>query len=400
MHRERGGYLSLISTRVSSLSSAGIRVIFEEAQKIPDAIHLEIGQPDFVTPKTICDAAIVAMAAGQTGYTPNAGTLRLRQLLASDLCARGIPASPTDVVVTTGGMGGLATSITALLNPGDEVLVPDPGWPNYSMQITCAGGTPVPYRLRIEHGYCPRVEDVEAMITPLTRAIVVNSPSNPTGAVFDSGTVEAIQDLARRRALWIISDEVYQDLIFDGTHHTFLTEAARAFTVGVFSFSKSFAMTGWRVGYVVAPDLLVQQITKLQEVYTACASSISQAAACRAVEVGQECVEPMRREYRRRRDLIVDAMNRMGIRFFFPSGTFYCLVDISSSGIDSMQFAMRLLHETGVAVAPGTTFGQQSASMIRICFAAPEHTLLEGIRRIGSFLRALGANREVAAPTG
>ncbi len=147
----------LISTRVSSLSSAGIRVIFEAAQQIPDAIHLEIGQPDFVTPKTICDAAIVAMAAGPTGYTPYAGTLRLRQLPASGLCARGIPASPTRFVVTTGGIGELATSITALPNPGDEVPVPDPGWPNYSTRITCAGRTPVPYRLRIERGYRPRV---------------------------------------------------------------------------------------------------------------------------------------------------------------------------------------------------------------------------------------------------
>ena len=243
-----------IAKRIAAMPRAGIRVIFDAAQKYPEAIHMEIGQPDFPTPPAICRAAWEAIQAGQTRYTPNPGTLELRQAIARNLSTtRGVQLATDEIVVTTGGMGALATAFEAMIDPEDEILLPDPGWPNYVMQVLCAGGRSVSYNLDAKQGYQPNLADIAAKITPRTKAILVNSPGNPTGSIISAPAADALLDLVEQHNLLLISDEVYDNIIFEGVFTSFLRSDRRARVLYVNSFSKTFAMTGWRVGYLVAP---------------------------------------------------------------------------------------------------------------------------------------------------
>jgi aspartate/methionine/tyrosine aminotransferase len=377
---------SRICDRVRAMPRAAIRVIFDAAQNYQDVIHLEIGQPDAVTCAAICDAAKRAMDAGATKYTPNAGSLDLRRAICQCRAAQAGPITPAEVVVTTGGMGALASTFAALLNAGDEVLLPDPGWPNYAMQIICAGGQPVYYGLSPDRGFAPQIEELESLVTPRTKVLVVNTPSNPTGAVFSPQTVAAILAFSRRHDLLIVSDEVYEDLVFDGPHVSFLRPDTRDKVVAIYSFSKTYAMTGWRVGYVIATEEIAEQISKLQEVYYACASSISQAAALAALSLDGRWVGQMRESYRKRRDILCAELSRQGVEHFLPQGAFYCLVSIGNRRT-AMEFALQLLDRHGVAVAPGETFGVQSKNMVRVCFAAPEEDVRTGSCLLAEFVR-------------
>jgi aspartate/methionine/tyrosine aminotransferase len=368
-----------------------IREIFDAANRRPDAIRLEIGEPSFRTPDHILEGALEAARAGFTGYTPNGGLASLRELLAEKLArVDGYSAHPDEIVVTPGGMNALFSIYLALLEPGDEVLLPTPGFPNMDEMVTLLGGSPVFYELRAEEGYLPDPERLEALVTPRTKAIFANSPSNPTGAVFPGELVRELVELARRKDVYLVSDEVYDEMILDDDREH--VAAARfdeeGHVVSVYSFSKVYAMTGWRLGYCVAPPALADLLRKLQEPEVSCPSVISQKAAEAALTGPREPIEEMYRAYRGRRDRAWEQIEARGLRAFRTQGTFYMLVDVTGAGLPSLEFARRLLEEFGVAVAPGSVFGPAGEGSVRISLALEPPAIEEGIARIAHALAA------------
>jgi aspartate aminotransferase/aminotransferase len=361
--------------------------MMERARLLPDVIHLEVGEPDFPTPPHVVEAAVRAAREGATRYTPTAGLPSLRTAIARHFAASGIPATAEQVVVTPGAVFGLATALLAVTDPGDEVLVPDPGWPNYVSALRAIDGTPVPYPLRREAGYVPTVDDLASRVTGRTRALILNTPANPTGAVFPRETVEALVRFARDAGLVVISDEVYEAFVYEGAH----TRAARfdvdGRVVTVSGCSKTYAMTGWRVGYVLATAELAEAMTRLAEPFISCPSAVAQHAAEAALTGPQDGVAQMRDAYRARRDLVVTLLGAAGLLASTPRGAFYALIDLSRVSRNSLAVAERLLEETRVATAPGETFGRQGAGLLRLSFAAPAALLEEGCRRIIAFGR-------------
>jgi aspartate aminotransferase/aminotransferase len=378
-----------VSSVVADMRRSGIREIMDLAQTMPDVIHLEVGEPAFPTPPHIVEAAHRAALAGFTKYTANAGLLSLRTLICEKLARRNhIQASPENVVVTPGAVTGVATAIMALVERGDEVLLPDPGWPNYQMMVPCAGAVTVLYPLRPEAGFTPDLEALESLVTPRTKVMVVNSPANPSGAVFAEETVLGLLDFVRRHDLYLLTDEVYEEIIFDGEHVSPARYDTEGRVITVSGFSKTYAMTGWRVGYAVASPAIAALVAKLQEPFVSCASAVSQKAAEAALAGPQDCVAEMVGEYRRHRDQAVRLLSEAGVPFFRPRGAFYILVDISACAVDSYAFARRLLQERRVAVAPGGTFGPGAAGYVRISLASPASAIEEGVRRLGEFITA------------
>ena len=264
-----------------------------------------------------------------------------------------IKVGPDQVAATPGSVFALASALMTVADPGDEVLIPDPGWPNYHMQALALGLKPVHYPLWAEAGYQPRVQDLSPLVTPRTRALIINNPSNPTGAVFSRKTLESLLELARERDFYLISDEVYEKIIYEGSHFSPASIDPDGRVISVFAVSKTYAMTGWRLGYYAAPAALAPVMFKALEPFVSCASSVSQKAAEAALRGPQECVAEMVETYRRRRDLVVERLERAGLGFVRPSGAFYLLIDITPTGLDSYGFATQLLQETGTAVAPG-----------------------------------------------
>jgi len=380
------------SERIRSLPRSGIREVMELALELPDAIRLEIGDPDFATPSHIVDAAAAAAGAGFTHYSPGIGLRSLRELVAAKVTERnGFACSPAEVVVTTGACGGLHASLLALLDPGDEVLLPDPGWTTLVPMALAAGAVPVPYPLDRAGGFALDLDALAARVGPRTRAVVVNSPGNPTGAVLAREQLAAVADLAERHGLWLLSDECYEELVFDGPHVSPASLGGGASVISVFSFSKSYAMTGWRVGYVVAPEEVARLIAKAQEPVVSGASTISQKAAEAALTGPQDAVAAMREAYRRRRDLALDVLDRADVPYVRPAGAFYLMVDVAALGLAAPDFARRLLLERGVAVVPGDAFGAGGAGMVRVSLAADEASLVEGVGRLASAVSAPGS---------
>jgi aspartate/methionine/tyrosine aminotransferase len=366
---------------------SGIREILDLASRLPDVIHLEIGEPDFATPEHIVAAAHDAMRAGFTRYTANAGMLSLREAIATKLGRRNrIKATPDQIVVTHGSMGGLALALLAILEPGDEVLVPDPGWPNYFMMASSRAISSRPYPLVRATMFQPDIAALESLVTSKTKAIIVNSPSNPTGAVFSEKTVVNLIECARRHDLYLVSDEAYEDIVFEGTHYSPDAYDNEGRTISVFSLSKSYAMTGWRIGYVAARPEIAALIAKLQEAYYACACSVSQKAAEAALTGDQRCVAMMRDAYRERRRLAISILERHQLDFCVPQGTFYMLVSIGQCGMDSYQFSRQLLEEEKVAVAPGATFGRAAEGFVRVSLTASPGLIEAGIENLCQFV--------------
>lgn len=379
-----------LSSTVKNMRRSGIREIMDLAQAMPEVIHLEVGEPGFPTPSHIVQAAHKAAEEGFTKYTPNAGLLSLREQIVSKLAAlNGLELSVENVVVTTGAVGALATALIAILEPGEEVLIPDPAWPNFEMIIICSHGVPKFYPLSPENRFWPEIGVLEDLVTPRCKAMIMNSPSNPTGAVFPAEHIQALVDFAVRHDLYLIADEVYEQLIFEVDHVSpgRLDDDGRV--VGVHSFSKTYAMTGWRVGYAVASRSVAELIAKLQEPYFSCASSVSQKAAEAALMGSQDCVAKMRKEYQKNRDLAAKLLKDAGLAFVRPQGTFYTMVDISAFGLDSYTFAKKLLEEQAVAVAPGRTFGPSGDGYIRISLAPTAVEIREGLARLASFVHGL-----------
>ena len=380
------------SSIASSMPVSRIREVMELAWKDPEAIHLEVGEPDFSTPDHVIEAAHEAARAGHTRYAPNAGLPVLREALADKVVLRnGYEARPDQVVVTQGGVQALYLVLRALLEPGDEVLLPDPAWPNFRMIAHLLGARVLSYPLVAEGDFLPRLEDLERQVTPRTRAILVNSPSNPLGTVLPGELVEELLAFARRRGLWFISDEVYDEVVFDDV---FVSAGSVADPgdrlVSIYSFSKVYAMTGWRVGYLVAPSDLAKLLTGMQEPIISCVNTPAQMAALAAVTGPQDIVREMREAYRARRDELLAILDSGGLPSSHPSGAFYVWTDVSEAGIPSMDFARSLIEREHVAVAPGSAFGELGEGYVRLSLASSREDLLDGASRLARFVHMLG----------
>lgn len=363
---------------------SGIREMRELAAQMTDVVDLAVGEPDMITPAEISEAAGRAALDGFTKYTSTNGLLSLRTALAEKCRTQNhIDATPAQITIGTGAACSLSTSILAVVRPGDEVLVPDPGWPNYINMVKLAGGVPVRYLLAKSAGYLPDVTALEALVTPQTRLILLNNPGNPTGAVFPAKLVADLVSFAQRHDIFLLADEVYEDFIYAGEH-------AAAGSVGydgvisVFSFSKSYAMTGWRLGYSVAAPDVAAAISKTQGALVSCASSVSQKAGEAALALDGSVRASMRQEYELRRDIVCATLADKLV--LTPQGAFYALVDVSGTGLGSYDVARNLLVKEKVATVPGASFGAQSEGTLRISFAAARTDVKEGCARIASYL--------------
>ncbi len=376
--------------RATDLRRSEIRVLFDVAAKRPDVIRLEVGEPSHVTPLHIIDAAAQAARDGHTGYGPNGGLLSLRLLLAEKLRrVNRFDADPHEIVVTPGGMNALYSTYLALVETGDEVLLPTPGFPNMDEMVRLVGGSPVFYELEASNQYLPDLARLESLVTNRTKVLFINTPGNPTGAVFGADLVRSLVEFARRHDLWLVSDEVYDEMVLtpDAQHTSATRFDQDGRVVTVFSFSKIYAMTGWRVGYVVAAAGLAQLLRTLQEPQVSCPSTISQKAAEAALTGPREPIHQMLESYRRRRTLAIEAASIAGLEVVEPSGALYMMVNTSAAGMPSLDFAMYLLQEHGVSVAPGTVFGPAGQGWVRISLAAPDDAITEGVHRIGEAVR-------------
>lgn len=382
-----GPALPAVATRAATLRASAIREIFDAAQRVPGALRLEVGEPDFPSPAWVIEAADRAARDGATHYTPNTGIAPLREALADKVRrVNGWDARPEQCIVTAGGVQALHLALGAMLDPGDEVLLPDPLWPNFAMIAHLVSARAVAYRLVPERGFLPSIEELEAAVTPRTRVLVINFPSNPTGAAATMAELAELVAFARRRGLWLVSDECYDELLFDGSVRS--AQAAQPYerTVTVFTFSKTYAMTGWRVGYAFAPDDLLPVMARMQEPMVSCVNAPAQHAALAALSGPQDVVRTMREAYRRRADAAVAVLRDGGLTVPDPQGAFYLWVDTSGDGRDSVTLAHELLRDRGVAVAPGLAFGASGQHRLRISLASADDALLEGCRRLADYL--------------
>src|SRR5579885_2678851 len=358
----------VLSQRVQAVKPSGIRKFFDIAATMDDVISLGVGEPDFVTPDHIRQAGIQSINEGETHYTSNYGTIALREAIAGLLARRyGVTYDPkTEVLVTVGVSEGIDAAMRALLDPGDEVIVPDPGYVAYEADIVFAGGTVVPVTTSVESHFALEASAVEAALTPRTKVILLGNPNNPTGSVIERAELEKIAKLAVEHDLVVLSDEVYSRLV-DG-------------------FSKAYAMTGWRIGYVAAPAHILEAMLKIHQYAIMCAPTMSQAAALEAVLHGEDEVRMMVASYDERRKLIVAGLNAQGLPCYEPHGAFYAFPSIAGTGLSSDDFAEKLLFEERVAVVPGSAFGAAGEGYVRCTYCTAREKLEEAIERIGRFV--------------
>jgi aminotransferase len=382
-----------LADRVKQVPPSGIRRFFDIAASMSDVITLGIGEPDFVTPAPVIDAAVASLKAGKTGYTSNAGLLELREAVSDEIDRLyGVRYNPkTEIIATVGVSEALQLAMLALLNPGDEILIPEPCFVSYGPTAVFAGGSVVYVPTFFENDFQVTAEDIERRITPKTKILFLAYPSNPTGAVLRRETLEEIADLVIKHDLIVLSDEIYDRLVYGKAYeagHTCLPsiDALRERTVLLGGFSKAYAMTGWRVGYVCAPARILEGIVKVHQYGIMSAPTVAQDAALAALQGGEPAVEAMVAEYDRRRRLLVDGLNRIGLPTFEPRGAFYAFPDISSTGLSSDEFAERLLREERVAVVPGNAFGPSGEGHVRMCYATAYEKLEEALDRIGRFV--------------
>ena len=380
--------------RVIHLKEEGAYKVLARAQELEaqgrDIIHLEIGQPEVHTFPHISQRGIEAIAAGQTRYNPPVGVPELRQAIAADAGSRrGIAILPEQVVIGPGAKPGLFFPTLALVEPGDEVLYPDPGFPTYPAMITIAGGVPVPVPLREERGFSFDLEAFDRRLTDRTRLIILNSPANPTGGVIPLPDLEHIASAAMAHNCWVISDEIYARLAYDGQQvpsiASLLGMAER--TVIVDGFSKTYAMTGWRLGYAIMPEALAERVGLLLTHSIGCTATFTQLAGIEAITSSQEVVEAMVAEYQRRRDRMVAGLNAIpGVRCQVPQGAFYAFPNVKACGVPVRVLASRLLEEANVAVLPGTDFGQFGEGYLRLCYATSLEKIDRALERIAAVM--------------
>lgn len=382
-----------ISDKVAQTPPSGIRKFFDIAATMDDVISLGIGEPDFVTPDPILQAGIDSLRRGETQYTSNSGTIELRRALSKHLNRLyGVQYDPeSEILITVGVSEALYLAMTAVVNSGDEVIIPEPCFVSYAPEVTFAGGAPVMVPTYVENDFRVTADVIAAHVTPQTKAILVGYPNNPTGAVMTQEIMEEIVGVAEENDLLLISDEIYDQLVY-GVEHVCVPalSGARQRAVLLGGFSKDYAMTGWRIGYACAPADLLAAMRKVHQYTIMSAPTTAQAAAVVALEDGLPHVEEMRSEYDRRRRLIVDGFNTLGMDCFEPRGAFYAFPSIRRSGMNSDDFAMRLLEEEEVAIVPGDAFGQSGAGFVRASYATAYEEIEEALNRIERFMRRHG----------
>ena len=383
--------------RMNALPFSGIRVMMEKATRMQkegtDVIHMEIGRPDFDTPQVIKQAAFDALARGNVFYTSNYGTPELRQAIADKLLRdNGVAYRPEEILVTIGVGEGTYAAMAAFLNPGDEVLVPDPVWLNYIHVPHFFEAVPVSYKLREENDYQIDLNEIESLITEKTRMLVINTPGNPTGTVQSRETLEGLAEIAKRHDLIVVSDEIYEKLVYGDAKHVSIASlpGMKERTITLNGFSKCYSMTGWRLGYAAAPVEFISAMVRVHQYINTCASSFVQEAGVTALEKAEPDVQEMVKEYERRRDYAVAAFNAMdGVSCRTPGGAFYIFVNVKSFGRSSAEIADWLLEEAGIATVPGSAFGPQGEGYIRISYACSYERIVEGMERMKAALAKL-----------
>jgi aminotransferase len=381
-----------VAQHVRGIPRSGIREFFDIVQGRPDVISLGVGEPDFVTPWHIREAAIYALERGKTGYTSNLGLLTLREAIAASIGPRfQVQYDPKkEILIAVGVSEALDIALRAVINPGDEIIYHEPCYVSYSPSVVMAFGVPVPVACKAEDGFAVRVEALAAAITPKSKALVLNFPTNPTGGTMTRCELEKIAALAIANNLVVITDEIYSELTFEGEHTSIASlPGMKERTIFLHGFSKAYAMTGFRIGYACGPSDLIEAMMKIHQYSMLCASIISQEAALEAIRNGEPDTIEMREEYKFRRNFIVKAFNDMGLKCHLPRGSFYAFPSIASTGLSSKEFALRLLNEEGVACVPGTAFGPPGEGFLRCCFATSRERIEIATERMARFVRKL-----------
>ena len=383
---------SHLSKTVSALKPSGIRKFFDIAATMEDVISLGIGEPDFTTPQPIIDAGIRSLQAGETHYTSNFGIIQLRQAITEHLEKMyEVSYDPVnEVIVSVGVSEALYLAFTALLDPGDEVIIPTPCFVSYQAEVRLAGGVPVEIYTTMEDDFQPDPAVIEKAITPKTKAILLGYPNNPTGAVASRETLEGIAKLAEKHDLVVISDEIYDRLVYEHEHVCFPSiEGMQDRTILLGGFSKNYAMTGWRIGYAAGPASLIKGLVRIHQYSVMSAPTISQYAALEALKVGEPYVQEMHAEYNRRRKLIHQGLNDLGLPTFEPHGAFYVFPSIHNTGMSDEAFAEKLLLEEKVAVVPGSSFGDAGIGFVRCSYATNYALIEQALEKIGHFLQKI-----------
>ncbi|MCP4357387.1 MAG: aminotransferase class I/II-fold pyridoxal phosphate-dependent enzyme [Chloroflexi bacterium] len=385
---------NFISDRVAQVPPSGIRKFFDIAATMKDVISLGIGEPDFVTPRPILQAGIESLKRGETSYTSNSGTVELRTAVTHNINELyNVVYNPeTEILISVGVSEALYLACTAVLNPGDEVIIPEPCFVSYGPEVSFAGGVPVYVSTQVENDFVVTAEAIEAAVTPQTKALLIGYPNNPTGAVMSRETMAEIAAVAQKHDLLVISDEIYDRLVY-GIPHTCVPSlpGMHERTIMLGGFSKDYAMTGWRVGYACAPTDILSAMRKIHQYTIMSAPTTSQQAALAGfTEEGDTAVETMRAEYDRRRRLVVNGFNTLGMDCFEPRGAFYAFPSIGRSGMTGDDFAMKLLDEEEVAMVPGEAFGPSGAGFMRVSYATAYEQLEEALHRIERFMKRHG----------
>jgi aminotransferase len=385
---------SYLSKRAAELKPSGIRKFFDIAATMKDVISLGIGEPDFTTPQPILQAGMRSLEQGETHYTSNSGKMELRQGIADNLFKRyNVKYDPaTEIIATVGVSEALYLAFNALLDPGDEVIIPTPCFVAYQAEVYLAGGVPVEVPSRMENNFSVDPDDIRKAITPRTKVIFIGYPSNPTGAVAERETMVEIAKIAEEYDLVVVSDEIYDRLVYGFEHVCFpaLGESIKRRTVLLGGFSKSHAMTGWRIGFAAAPVEILAGMLRIHQYTIMSAPTTAQDAAIEALKSGEPHVQDMLAEYNRRRKLIVGGLNNLGLDTFEPRGAFYAFPNITASGMDDETFAEKLLHEEHVAVVPGSAFGLGGQGFVRCSYATAYEKIEEALRRMEKFMQRYG----------
>lgn len=381
-----------ISPTVQAMPNSGIRRFFDIVAEMKGVISLGVGEPDFITPWHIRESCVYGLQRGYTAYTSNYGLLELRQ----EICKLyknkyNIDYDPRcETLVTVGVSQALDLAMRAIVSPGDEVLIPEPCYVSYKACVTLAGGVPVPVPTMIESEFRVTVEQLAKLVTSRTKALLIGYPNNPTGAIMPRNELEAIAEFAKQHDLIVISDEIYGDLTYDGTHTCFAgLPDMKDRTILLNGFSKAYAMTGWRIGYALANSDFIAAMTKIHQYTMLCAPVTAQIAAIEALANGEKSMQKMVSEYNSRRRLMLEGFRGMGLNCFEPKGAFYIFPSISSTGLNSMEFAEQLLKDQKVALVPGNAFGECGEGYVRCSYATSTKNLIEALERIERFIKKL-----------
>ncbi len=378
-----------MAAHVRGIPRSGIREFFDIVASQKDVISLGVGEPDFVTPWHIREAAIYALEQGRTSYTSNLGMPKLREALSTHIAAKfGVSYAPNEILIAVGVSEAMDLALRAIIDPGDEIIFHEPCYVSYSPSIALAHGKPVSVVCRPEDGFAVRAEAIEAVITPRSKAVVLNFPTNPTGGTMTRAELERIAAVVQRHNLLVLTDEIYSELTFEGEHVSIASlPGMRERTIFLHGFSKAYAMTGFRIGYACAPLELTEAMMRIHQYSMLCASIISQEAALEAVLHGEPDTLEMRDQYRLRRNLIVNALNSMGLKCHLPRGSFYAFPSITSTGMTAKEFAVGLLREHKVACVPGSAFGACGEGFVRCCFATALPKIEEAMERMAKFVK-------------